>query len=108
MDGCHAMEGQIKLGDPVPWFDAKTIAGTSINLGVVAGRWVALCFLNSLDREAEATRALAELLGEAHLFNDDHLVFYGVLTETHSKEAGQAGPPSAIKRLVLSPIMPAI
>lgn len=75
------MTGEIKIGDPVPWFDARTLAGASINLGVVAGRWIALCFLNAMDRDAEATRVLAELLGEAKSFNDDHLIFYAVLTE---------------------------
>jgi len=82
-----AMMSRFQLGDPVPWFDAKTLANASINLGVVAGRWVALCFLNVLDRDAEATRALAELLGEARLFDDDHLVFYGVLTEPPQEAA---------------------
>ncbi|MDP9127005.1 MAG: 2OG-Fe(II) oxygenase [Pseudomonadota bacterium] len=79
--------GQFQIGDPVPWFDAQTVAGASINLGVVAGRWVALCFLNELDLDAEATRVLAELLGEAKLFNDDHLVFYGVVTEPPQQAA---------------------
>lgn len=81
MDGGRSVTDPLKPGDPAPWFDAKTLAGASVNLGVVAGRWVALCFLGALDRDAEATRALAELLGEAKLFNDDHLVFYGVITE---------------------------
>src|SRR5690349_2661618 len=74
------MSGEIKLGDPVPWFDARTIAGASINLGVVAGRWVALCFLNSLNNP-DTSKQLAELLSEAGLFTDDHMIFYGVLTE---------------------------
>jgi predicted 2-oxoglutarate/Fe(II)-dependent dioxygenase YbiX/peroxiredoxin len=69
----------IEPGDPVPWFDAKTLAGASVNLGVVAGRWVALCFLNSLT-DPHSNRALAELLAEAKLFKDDHLVFYGIVT----------------------------
>jgi hypothetical protein len=70
---------KIKLGDPVAWFDAKTLAGASINLGVLAGRWIALCFLNQLN-DPDVVRTLAELLGEAVLFTDDHLVFFGVLT----------------------------
>jgi predicted 2-oxoglutarate/Fe(II)-dependent dioxygenase YbiX/peroxiredoxin len=74
------MSGDIKFGDPAPWFDARTIAGASINLGVVAGRWVALCFLNSLNNP-DTSKLLAELLNEAGLFNDDHMVFYGILTE---------------------------
>jgi predicted 2-oxoglutarate/Fe(II)-dependent dioxygenase YbiX/peroxiredoxin len=78
---------QMNVGDHAPWFDARTLAGASINLGVVAGRWVALCFLNHLI-DPDSGRVLAELLGEAKLFNDDHLVFYGVLT-TPPQEAEQ-------------------
>jgi len=77
------------LGDPVPWFEARTIAGASVNLSVVAGRWIALCFLNSLS-DPEMTRTLVELLSEANHFNDDHLVFYGILTV----------PPPEAKRLI--------
>ncbi|MGE3622830.1 MAG: 2OG-Fe(II) oxygenase [Bdellovibrionales bacterium] len=69
----------LEIGDPVPIFEARTLANATINLSVVAGRWVALCFLNTL-AQPDSSRALAELLGEAKLFNDDHLVFYGVLT----------------------------
>ena len=70
----------LEIGDPAPWFEAHTLAGASVNLGVVAGRWVALCFLNEL-ADAFSIGALAELFGEAKLFNDDQLVFYGVLTK---------------------------
>jgi len=71
---------KLEIGDPVPWFDAQTLAGATTSLGVVAGRWIVLAFLNRL-AQPESSRALAELLGEAKLFNDDQLVFYGVLTE---------------------------
>ena len=47
---------------------------------MVAGRWVVLAVLNKL-AHPDSSRALAELLGEAKLFTDDRLVFYGVLTE---------------------------
>jgi peroxiredoxin len=74
------MVSQIRLGDPVPWFTAQTIAGASVNLGVVAGRWIALCFLNDLSAPASSA-ALAGLVGEAALFDDDHMVFYGIITK---------------------------
>src|ERR1700722_2673887 len=70
----------IEIGDPVPWFEARTLANASVNLGVVAGRWVALCFFNEL-ADAYTIGALAELFGEAKSFDDDRLVFYGVLTK---------------------------
>ncbi len=71
---------KFEIGDPVPWFDAQTLAGAATNLGVVAGRWIVLAFLNRL-AHPDASRTLAELLGEAQLFKDDHLIFYVVLTE---------------------------
>lgn len=82
MDSTHfnAPAGSLLPGDPAPWFEANTLAGASVNLGVVAGRWVVLCFLNRLASEI-STRTLAELLAEAKLFQDDHMVFYGVVTE---------------------------
>ena len=80
----------LEPGDPAPWFDANTIAGASTSLGVVAGRWVALCFISSLS-DVEAVRILTELLAEAQLFNDDHLVFYGIF--------GASPPPTEAARL---------
>jgi len=77
---------KLETGDPAPWFDAQTLAGASISLGVVAGRWVVLCFLNAL-AHPDSSRALAELVGEAKLFEDDHLVFYGIMTETPAEAA---------------------
>jgi predicted 2-oxoglutarate/Fe(II)-dependent dioxygenase YbiX len=67
-------------GDPVPWFDAKTLAATEHNLGVMAGRWIVLCFVNDLSHDG-ATRVLADIISTlGRFFNDDHVIFYGVLT----------------------------
>lgn len=71
----------LQIGDPVPWFDAKTLAGTSHNLGVMAGRWIGLFFLNSLS-DPEPTRVLAEIIMSlGRFFNDDHVVLFVVLAE---------------------------
>jgi len=79
-------EPAIRLGDPVPWFDARTVTGGSVALHVDAGRWAVLAFLGSL-AEPRAAQALAESLGEAALFEEDHLVFYGILTAPPAPEA---------------------
>jgi len=70
---------KLTLGDPVPWFSARTLAGAPFDLHVAAGRWVVLCFLGSPD-EPRAHRELSELLAEAHRFDEDRLVFCGVFT----------------------------
>jgi predicted 2-oxoglutarate/Fe(II)-dependent dioxygenase YbiX/peroxiredoxin len=67
------------LGDPVPWFSARTFTGAPFDLHVAAGRWIVLCFLGT-PADQRAQRELNELLTEAHRFDEDRLVFYGVFT----------------------------
>lgn len=75
-----AAEGvTIRLGDPAPWFSARTIGGGAVDIHVQAGRWVALVFLGDLG-DPRAAAALSRLMGEAALFDEDKLVVYGVLT----------------------------
>ncbi|HXW23145.1 MAG TPA: 2OG-Fe(II) oxygenase [Xanthobacteraceae bacterium] len=70
---------KLVLGDPVPWFSARTLAGAAFDLHVAAGRWIVLCFLGS-PAAPRAQQELAELLKEAHRFDEDRLVFQVVLT----------------------------
>jgi len=72
-------KGGIILGDPVPWFSAPLIADGAFNLQVAAGRWIVLAFLGS-PADPRAQTELDELMREAHLFDPDRIVFYGVLT----------------------------
>jgi peroxiredoxin len=75
-DGAHAT---LSVGDPAPWFSARTVTGNAFELQVSAGRWIVLCFLGSL----EAPGAMAELealLSHAHRFHEDSLTAHVVLT----------------------------
>ena len=68
----------IVLGDPVPWFSAPLIGDGSFSLSVAAGRWIVLSFLGAAsDPRAEAE--LTALFHAAHLFDEDRIVFYGIL-----------------------------
>ena len=75
----------IRLGDPVPWFGARTVTGASVDLHVDAGRWVVLAFAGAGDR-AQAARELAPILAAARPDRDDRIVAYVVL----------AAPPDAV------------
>ena len=68
----------IVLGDPVPWFTAPLIGEGSFSLSVAAGRWIVLSFLGT-PANARVEQELAELFRAAQLFQDDHIIFYGVL-----------------------------
>ena len=69
----------IILGDPVPWFGAPLIGEGAFNLQVAAGRWIVLSFLGS-PADPKVREELAELIRDAHLFDENRIVFYGVLT----------------------------
>jgi predicted 2-oxoglutarate/Fe(II)-dependent dioxygenase YbiX/peroxiredoxin len=79
MEQLDSANSGIFLGDPVPWFDAPLIYGGSFSLQVAAGRWIVLSFLGS-PADPRGNAELAELLRETQLFDEDRLVFYGVLT----------------------------
>jgi predicted 2-oxoglutarate/Fe(II)-dependent dioxygenase YbiX/peroxiredoxin len=78
MDINEAGSGGIVLGDPVPWFAAPLIGDGSFNLSVAAGRWIVLSFLGS-PANPRAEPELNALFRAAHLFDEDRIVFYGIL-----------------------------
>ena len=80
MDNTPAGSHGIVLGDPVPWFGAPLIADGSFNLSVAAGRWIVLAFLGS-PANPRLAQELDALMRSRGLFNEDRIVFYGVLTE---------------------------
>lgn len=66
------------LGDPAPWFAAPLLSEGSCHLQVAAGRWIVLSFLGS-PADPRVKEELAGLLGAANLFDEDRIVFYGIL-----------------------------
>jgi peroxiredoxin len=68
----------ILLGDPVPWFSTRSVAGASIELQVNAGRWIVLSF-NGPATEPRAITELQSLINRQHLFNEDKLIAFGIL-----------------------------
>jgi len=82
---------RLNLGDPVPWFSARTLAGGPFDLHVAAGRWIVLSFLGD-PADARGERELAELLGLAPLFDPDRMVCYAVLAKPPADPARYADP----------------
>ena len=75
----EAHHNVIILGDPVPWFSAPLIGDGAFNLQVAAGRWIVLSFLGA-PAHPKGKDELAGLLRDTDLFDEDRIVFYGVLT----------------------------
>jgi predicted 2-oxoglutarate/Fe(II)-dependent dioxygenase YbiX len=79
MDLSEPGDHGVILGDPVPWFAAPLIGEGAFNLQVAAGRWIVLSFLGS-PADPRVQEELSTLLRQADVFDEDRLVFYGVLT----------------------------
>jgi len=79
MERSETGDGRIVLGDPAPWFGAPLVGGGAFNLQVAAGRWIVLAFLGA-PGSPRVDEELAALLRDTQLFDEDHLVFYGVFT----------------------------
>jgi peroxiredoxin len=81
------------LGDPVPWFSARSLTGGELHLHVNAGRWVVLSFFHELSspRAQEEFRALVTQLANV---TEDKLVAYVVL----------ATPPGDLGALLTAPV----
>src|SRR5580692_11396284 len=82
---------RLNLGDPVPWFSARTLAGGSFDLQVAAGRWIVLAFLGN-PAEPRTAPELAELMQARDLFHPDRMVCYAVLTRPPADPAQYADP----------------
>ena len=64
-------------GDPAPWFTAASPTNPHYRFNTVAGRYVLMCFFGSAGRE-DVQAALSQLAGQRALFDEQHLVFYGI------------------------------
>ncbi|HEY1721247.1 MAG TPA: 2OG-Fe(II) oxygenase [Magnetospirillaceae bacterium] len=68
------------LGDPIPWFSAKTVSGSRIDIHVDAGRYLVLTFIGKPgDGNGDTDPKLGELMFQPSLFREDHIILYGVL-----------------------------
>jgi len=66
-----------RVGEPAPWFHARTAANPRYAFDTVAGRNVLMLFFGQASRP-EATAALDLVLGRRRSFDDERLCFFGV------------------------------
>ena len=99
MTQSFAAPASVSLGDPAPWFGARSLNGGELHLHVNAGRWVVLSFFHELSspRAQEEFLALVSQLGNV---TEDKMVGYAVLTAPADTLAGLLPTPVPALRLV--------
>lgn len=89
----------VMLGDPVPWFSARSVSGGELHLHVNAGRWIVLSFFPELSssRAQQEFGALAAQIAKA---TEDQLIAYAVLGTPADDLAVLLPAPVPVLRLV--------
>ncbi|MGR4862428.1 2OG-Fe(II) oxygenase [Caulobacter sp. LARHSG274] len=65
------------VGEPAPWFVARSTSNPRFSFHTTAGRYVALCFAGSAEHPLAAA-ALAEVMRRRALFDDLKASFFGI------------------------------
>lgn len=77
-----------RIGEPAPWFVARTAANSSFVFDTVAGRYIVLCFAGDLEHP-QATEALAQVARRRELFDDEKAAFFGVSIDPADETQGR-------------------
>jgi predicted 2-oxoglutarate/Fe(II)-dependent dioxygenase YbiX len=83
-------------GDTAPLFHAACAGNPRFAFGAMAGRYLVLAFLGSVG-QPEAARALAEVRGAAHLFDDARASFFGVSLDAADFASGRLADSPGIR-----------
>jgi len=79
----------LQVGEPAPWFICPTAARARFGLDTVAGRFIVLSFLGSVE-DPDGARFLARIHGSRARFDDGDLSFFGVSTDPDDERMGRA------------------
>lgn len=77
-----------RIGEPAPWFVARSSANPRFTFHTIAGRYVALCFVGSAEHPL-ATAALAEVTRRRAVFDDTKASFFGVSIDPADEAQGR-------------------
>jgi hypothetical protein len=66
-----------RMGEPAPWFVARTSVNPTFHFHTIAGRYIALCFVGDVEHP-DAAEALAQVARRRALFDDEKASFFGV------------------------------
>jgi len=73
-------EARLLPGDPAPWFRAKCSTNPQFNLDAIAGRWLALTFVDSAVADHQA-RTIAEINARSSIFDDRNAAWFIVTAD---------------------------
>jgi len=83
------MQGtRLRIGEPAPWFEARTPSKPRFAFHTIAGRSVVLCFLGSAGAP-DSQRILDDILQHRGLFDDVNASFFAVSVDPEDERCGR-------------------
>ena len=79
-----------RVGEPAPWFVARTTSNPRFMFHTTAGRYTALCFAGAAEHPLAAA-ALAEVTRRRALFDDVKASFFGISIDPADEAQGRVG-----------------
>ena len=79
-----------RVGEPAPWFVARSTSNPRFTFHTAAGRYIALCFVGSAEHPPAAA-ALAEMARRRGLFDDIKASFFGISIDPADEAQGRVG-----------------
>jgi peroxiredoxin/predicted 2-oxoglutarate/Fe(II)-dependent dioxygenase YbiX len=78
----------LQVGEPAPWFEARSPVNPSFHFDTVAGRYIVLCFFGSANDSA-SRRVLDDILQHRSVFDDKNACFFGVSIDPEDERSGR-------------------
>src|SRR5215212_5164073 len=76
-------------GDPAPWFRQRSTSNPHYFFDTAAGRYIVMCFFGTASDD-QGRAAIAAVLANRDLFDDDKACFFGVSVDPLDLETGRA------------------
>lgn len=77
----------LQVGEPAPWFEARSSVNPRFHFHTVAGRYIVLCFFASASDPA-SRRVLDDASHHRDLFDDENISFFGVSIDPEDERSG--------------------
>lgn len=75
----------LTIGEPAPWFTARSTNNANFHFDTLAGRYIVLCFFGSAAVET-SQRILADIWSQKAIFDDQHCCFFGVSVDPEDEK----------------------
>lgn len=75
----------LTVGEPAPWFTARSTNSANFHIDTIAGRYIVLCFFRSAS-VAISQRILEDIWHHRAIFDDQHCCFFGVSVDPEDEK----------------------